>query len=98
MKNETISNELREALMKVMRNGNEAKAREFIITHLKEFPQDTQDVIIMAFFEEGLEKQNADDKAIADFRKEGIKTVNALGKIKEELEKHLKLAEIKESL
>ena len=93
-----ISKELLNAFTDVVKHGDEAKAREFLVTHLKEFPQETQDAIIMAFFEEALEKKNEEDGLIADFQKKGIEKLNALGKIKEELEKHAKLAEIKESL
>ena len=98
MTEEPISKEFLDAFQDVVKTGNETQAREFLITHLKEFPKETQDTIIMAFFEEALEKKNEEDGLIADFQKRGLEKLDALGKIKEELEKHAKLAEIKENL
>ena len=94
----TIPKALREEFMKIVQSGDEAKARQFLVDHFKEFPESTQDVISVAFLEEALAKKNAEDALIADFRKEGLATLNVLGRAKEELEKHAQLAEIKKNL
>jgi len=94
----TISKELREAFEKVLTGGDEAKAREFLVEHLSEFPQDMQDAITMAFVEEALANKAQGDQAISDFKKQGLKTMSALDRAKEEIEKHAKLTEIKKDI
>jgi hypothetical protein len=94
----TIPKEVREAFMKIVDAGDEAKAREFLVENLAQFPEDTQEVIIMAFFEEALAKKDKDEQLVADFKKQGLQAVNAIDRAKIELEKRLKLAEIKENI
>ena len=98
MPNTIITKELREEFMKVVEAGDEAAARTFLIDHLKEFPPDMQDAITVAFLEEALVKKNTEDGLISDFQTKGLAALDVLGKAKEELEKHAKLAEIKESV
>lgn len=93
-----IPKELLDQFFQLAEKGDEAGARKFLIDNLKQFPQETQDAIITAFVEEALEKKSHESSAIAEFQKQGMETVNALEETKKELEKKLKLAEIKESL
>jgi hypothetical protein len=93
-----IPRELLDQFFLLAEKGDEAAARKFLTDNLKQFPEETQDAIITAFVEEALAKQTQEQAAIAGFQKQGVETVNALEKAKEELEKKLKMAEIKESL
>jgi hypothetical protein len=95
---QTIPKEIREAFMKIVESGDEAKAREFLVENLSQFPEDTQEVITMAFFEEALAKKDESDQLVADLKTQGLEAVNVIDRAKEELEKHVKLAEIKESI
>lgn len=92
-----IPEELVREFFEIAKKGDEAKAREFLITNLKKFPEDTRDAIITAFFEEALGKRVREDKALSDFRREGLKMAGALEQAKKELEKQEKLNKIKKS-
>jgi hypothetical protein len=96
--NDTIPKDFRESLEKIMAAGDEAKAREFIIENLKLLPQKVQDSIITALVEEALEKKNNEDQDISNVRKEVMRAFSETGDAVDELEKHAKLKEIKESL
>ncbi len=63
-----------------------------------EFPQETQDAIIMAFVEEALGKSAEETKLIADFQKQGLAAIDELEKSKQELEDKKKMLELKESM
>jgi hypothetical protein len=94
----TIPKELRDEFMKLVEAGDEAKARIFLTEHLSEFPQQVQENITMMFFEEALAKKDVDDKLLLNFKEESLKALHDIDRAQEELEKHAKLAQIKESL
>jgi hypothetical protein len=87
--------DLYDGFVKVVRDGTEADARKFIVDHFAEFPGETQDAIITAFFMEGVAKQVEDEKILADFKKEGTAFVDSLDKLKTDLEAKKKLMEIR---
>jgi hypothetical protein len=89
---------LRNEFLELIEKGDEAQARAFLIENLKQFSQDTQDAITMAFVEEALLKKNSDDALVEDLQTKGLAMAKAMAKGQEELEKHAKLAEIKENL
>ena len=93
----TIPENIKQELLKFIESGDEAKARDFIIENLKAFPQETQDAIIVAVLEEALEQKNGDG-LVSDLRKKVIEAATVLGEAKEELDKQIKLAEIKEKI
>ena len=82
----------------LLQKGDEVGARKFLIEHLKEFPQDIQDTIIGEFVEEAIMKKASDDKAVADFEGSAGEAITVLAKMKREIEKKIKLAEIKKSM
>jgi hypothetical protein len=92
-----IPENLRKEFSAIMGRGDEKSAREFLVSHLKEFPQETQDTIIMAFVEEALGKSAEESKLIADFQKQGLEAMDELEKSKQELEDKKKMLELKES-
>ncbi len=91
-----------DALMKefseVVALGDEDAARKFLADNLKKFPQDVQDKIISAFFEEALSKKAADLHAVLDFQKEGIAAISDLEQGKRKLEDKQKLLDLKEGI
>jgi hypothetical protein len=95
---QTIPKGIREAFMKIVESGDEAKARQFLVENLAQFPEDTQEVITTAFFEEALAKKDRDDQLIADFKKQSLNAVSVIDHAKAEIEKHVKLTEMKENL
>ena len=94
----TMPDNLYKDFMALVDRGDEKGAREFLVSHLKEFPQETQDAIIMAFVEEALGKGAEEAKLIADFQKQGLEALDELEKSKQELEAKKKMLEIKESI
>jgi hypothetical protein len=97
MPTELISEKLQQELEAVIKTGDEAKFRRFISEHMREFPKDVQDDIIVALLEEAL-GQNNTDQLISDFQRRGVIALDILGKAQEELEREKKLREIKKSL
>jgi len=89
-------NILRE-LIALIKQGDETRVREFLISNIKELPQKTQDAIITAFLEEALLKENG-DSLISDFRGQGIGLAKAIEREADELERQIKLAEIKKQI
>jgi hypothetical protein len=94
----TIPENIKGELMKLIEAGDEAKAREFVLAHIKEFSQDDQDALIVSFLEEALNKKMANDSALSNFRKEGLAAVKELADANDELEKMAKMADIKEGI
>lgn len=93
----TMPDNLFKDFMALLDRNDEAGARAFLVEHLKEFPQETQDAIIMAFVEEALGKGAEEARLIADFQKQGLEAIDALEQSKRELEDKKKMLEIKES-
>jgi len=93
-----VSDAVMKEFSEVVARGDEGAAREFLTNNLKKFPQDVQDKIITAFFEEALSKKSSDVRAVADFQKEGLGAINDLEKGKKKLEDKEKLLNLKDSI
>ena len=93
-----VPDALMEEFSEVIARGNEDAARKFLVDNLKKFPQDVQDKIIGAFFEEALSKRTDGLHAVADFQKEGLEAVNDLEQGKRQLEDKQKLLDLKEGI
>jgi len=89
---------LQKEFIKLLKEGDEQAARRFLVEHLKEFPQETQDAIIMSFVEEALGKSAEEAKLIADFQESGLREIDELEKSKQQLEEKKKMIELKESM
>jgi hypothetical protein len=90
--------ELYEKFFEIAARGDEAAAREFLLSNIKQFPQDIQDSIVVAFIEEALEKKNSNDATLSDLRKEGFAATEAMLKAKHELAKKEKLEGLKKEI
>ena len=80
--------------LEMVKNGTEQEVRDFLVNNLKQFPQDMQEYIVAAFFEEALEKK----AAVGELQQQGLEMNANMEKLRKELEKKAKLAEIKEGL
>ena len=94
----TVLNNLYAEFLKVADRGNEQEIKDFLITNLKRFPQDEQDAIIAAFFDDALKTATDDARAIAKFQKEGLQAAENLEQLKQELKKKAKLLKTKEGV
>ena len=63
---------IRDEFMRVVDTGDERAAKDFIIDHLKEFPEQTQVRIISAFFFDALEKEADEVEKKAALQKEAL--------------------------
>jgi hypothetical protein len=77
--------------LKVMGRGDERAAKDFLITNLKQFPQEVQETIITAFFEEALVRAKTDAAAVANFQKQGMQVAKGMEQLKEGLEAKAKI-------
>lgn len=89
---------LRDEFMKVVETGNEQAAKDFIIDHLKEFPESAQTKIISAFFFDALEKSADGIEKRAALQKEALSVFADIEKAESKLSDEKKKIELKEGL
>ena len=84
---------LYEQFSKIIKTNNERAAKDFLIEHLQEFPEDIQDKIAVAFFEDALDTQTREAKSTAALQQEVLtaleetqKNIKAVTDKKKELE------------
>jgi len=90
-----IPAQLRDELLALIEKGDEAAARAFVIDHLKEFPQESQDAIIMSLVEEAVAQKSADEDLVHEYRAEGMAAADQLNKLKHDVDVAAQAAEIK---
>jgi len=95
---EAINQKLYEDFLKIVESGTEQEAKDFLVEHLKEFSQEEQNEIIVAFLGDAIKQQASDETAVADFQKKAVETFEALVEQKKDLEKKAKLLELKEKI
>ncbi len=78
--------------------GDEAGARQFLIDNLQKFPEEVQEKITFAFFEEALMEETKDVKEIAEMQKEGLEAMSQIDKAKKILEDQIKIKDLKAKL
>jgi hypothetical protein len=91
-------NSLYEEFFALVESGDEAKVREFIVAHFKEFPEDVQDKLTFVFFEEALSANAEDSGVVSDFKNTGLNLLQEMDKVKKDLEDKIKVLDIKSSL
>jgi hypothetical protein len=84
--------------MKVVETGNEQAAKDFIIDHLKEFPESGQTKIISAFFFDALEKESDTIEKRAALQKEALSIFADIEKAEKNIGDENKKMELKEEL
>ncbi len=78
--------------------GDEAGARKFLVDNLKKFPEDIQDKLTFAFFEEALMDETRGITEIAEIQKEGLEVMSQIDKAKKILEDKLKIKDLRAKL
>ena len=94
----TSLEELNSQFTAVLAKGDEQAAKDFLIDHIKEFPEDMQKGIVLAFAEEALEQKSEEAEAITTFQENALHELELLKGLQVDLERKLKMAEIKEDL
>jgi len=82
----------------LVNKGDEQGARDFLIENLQKFPEDVQDKLTFAFFEEALIDETKGIKEIAEMQKEGIDAMSQIDKAKKVLEEKKKIEDLRSDL
>lgn len=77
---------------------DEQGARTFLIDNLQKFPEEVQDKLTFAFFEEALMDTTKGIKDIAEMQKQGIDAMSQIDKAKKILEENAKVEELRGKL
>lgn len=77
-----MNTQLYKNLTDILNNKTESEAKEYILKHFSEFPEDMQGSIITGFFEEGLLKLAEKNEAISDLQEKGLTKIEELIKEK----------------
>ncbi len=78
MSDQTAYTEIANELSKVVENGTEAEARQFIMNHFKELPDEIQRSLALDVFQEALEEEVAKQDMLVELRKEAADVINGL--------------------
>src|SRR3989344_7479967 len=78
--------------------GDEAGARKFLIDNLQKFPEDMQEKLTFAFFEEALMKDTKGVKEVAEMQKQGLDALSQIDKAKKILEDKMKIKDLRSKL
>jgi hypothetical protein len=82
----------------VMDKGTEEQAQQFLVDHLKEFPEDVKNEIVFSLFESGVNEMAAQDSAMLTFKKEGLELASDLEKALRILDDKLKVLDLQEKI
>ena len=78
--------------------GDEAGARKFLVDNLLKFPEDIQEKLTFAFFEEALTDEVKGTEEIAEMQKGGLEALNQIAKARKVLEDKVKEEELRSKL
>lgn len=78
--------------------GDEVAARKFLTDHLADFPQETREKLVFAFFEEALEAKAKEAEAVHTAREEGLETLKKLIQEQKAVDNALKIIDLENGL
>ena len=96
--NTTNPQEIYNEFLKILALNNDAKMEEFLEKNLLGLPQEFQDKITMALFEDAVHSQAAGEEALANFKKDGLDMLKKLKTAKKDFEDIKKAEEIKSQM
>ena len=83
----SIPSEIENKLLDLVKTGDEKRVRDFVIEHIKEFPEDVRDSLIFSLFSEAAQDSGEDAEALMKFKEEGLSALMDLARAKEDLKK-----------
>ena len=95
--NDTFEDLYNEFLVYVDKNDEEG-ARKFLMDNLQKFPEELQDKLTFAFFEEAMLDKTKGIKAVAEMQKEGLDAMSQIDKAKKILEDKKKIEDLRSNL
>ncbi len=93
-----MNNPSYDQFLDVLATGDEAQTVAFLEAHLKELPEDLQEKIVFALFEDSVGKQLEEQEALASAQKEGLDILAKLQAAKKMYEEAQQAQALKESL
>jgi len=90
--------ELYNKLMELVDAGDEQAAKDFLIEHIKEFPEDVRNKIIFEFFEDAVDQQIENSTNKAEIQKQGLEALKEIGKAEDSLKDEKKAADVRAKL
>ncbi len=79
-------------------NDDEQGARKFLIDNLQKFPEEVQDKLTLAFFEEALMDTTKSIKDTADMQEQGLNAMSQIDEAKKIFEENTKIKSLRSSL
>ena len=93
-----MNDSLKEQFLKIVESGDEKAAKHFLIIHIKEFSEETQDDIITAFFEDALQKKAGDINRVTTIQKNLLAELEEMEKVEQTITDKKKESEVKKQL
>ena len=95
--NDTFEDLYKEFMVYVDKDDEEG-ARKFLLDNFQKFPEDIQDKLTFAFFEEALLDETKGMKDIADMQKQGLEALSQIDKVRKILEDKKKIEDLRSNL
>jgi len=93
-----IFSDLYKEFLVYVERDDEAGARKFLIDNLQKFPEEVQDKLTFAFFEDALMHDLKGTEELAEMQKEGLEAMNQIDKAKKILEDKIKIKDLRSKL
>jgi len=93
----TFSNLYDEFMVYVDKNDEEG-AKKFLLDNFQKFPEDVQDKLTFAFFEEAVKDEAEKIKSVGEMQKQGLEAMSQIEKAKKALEDKKKEEDLKANL
>jgi len=84
--------------MVFVEKGDEAGARKFLIDNLQKFPEEVQEKLTFAFFEEAMTNEAQGIKDVAQIQEQGLEAISQIEKAKKILEEKKKIEDLRQNL
>lgn len=96
MENNFIS--LYHEFKQIVQTGTEEQARQFLLDHINEFPEDVKNGLVLTLFEDAVNEAAAQESAMLELKKEGIEEMTALEQAIRILDDKLKVLDLQEKI
>ncbi len=90
--------ELYDQFLQIARAGDEEAAKKFLADHLNEFPEETRNEILFAFYEQAVLKQADEVATDVAMKQEGLEALTVLEKAQKDIDNEIRIEELKEGL
>ncbi|MEK7074729.1 MAG: hypothetical protein AAB968_03105, partial [Patescibacteria group bacterium] len=82
----------------IVGTGTEDQARQFLLDHINEFPEDVKNGLVLTLFEDALNEAVSQESAMIELKQEGIRTMTALEQAIRILDDKLKVLDLQEKI